>query len=193
MQNAAFSSGEAEAGQDLYVSGTAAQLTLGAGVTGNVRINATGSLLTDAVYGGAIDGITCKAENAAFLLDGQYGDCGILVDNETMYVATTAVVDKAGNATWYASNAAAVAACGENSYVKLFTGAPLVLTKDLYADLNGNKVDVSGQYTFYGMDSTGDSFSVPAGCAILTDAVQTPATYAPDGRVYIAEETAEGY
>jgi hypothetical protein len=97
-------------------------------------MNAGKELLTSAVYGGAIENITCKATKATFLMDTTYDDCGVVVKDETMYVSTTAVVDRSGNATWYSSNADAVAACDENSYVKLFTDSELILTKDLYDD-----------------------------------------------------------
>jgi len=190
MQSGSFTSGEAEAGNDLYISGSAAALILGADVAGSIQMNAADSLLTEEVYGGAVSGITCKAENATIVLDGEYGNCGTLINNENIYVATTAVVDSEGNAVWYSSNADAVAACGEGSYVKLFTGNDLVLTRDLYADLNGNTVNVSGDYTLYGMDASGDSYSIPTGAAV--GARVTAVTYAPNGYTYIADTTDAG-
>ena len=179
-----------EGGNDLYVNGTSAAVVLGSGVTGDVYMNASSGLLTENVYGGTISNITCQTTSANFYLDGAYGNCGTLVKDETIYVATTAVVDKAGNAVWYSSNADAVEACDAGSFVKLFTGEDLVLTKDLYVDLNGNAVNVSGDYTFYGMDSSGDAFAVPTGKALGVTGAAT--VTAPNGNTYIAVEETDG-
>jgi len=178
----------ATGGNDLYVNGTGAAVVLGSGVTGDVYMNASSGLLTENVYGGAISNITCEATNANFYLDADYGNCGTLVKDNTIYVATTAVVDKDGNAIWYSSNADAVTACDDKHYVKLFTGNDLVLTKDLYVDLNGNTVNVSGDYTLYGMDASGDDFSLPTGKAILSGTVGAATVTAPNGNTYIAVE-----
>ena len=176
--------GTAPAGNDLYLYHDAdIAMTLGSGVVGDIRMNADAELLTENVYGGAVSGITCNASDASFVMDGTYGECGIRVDNGTLYVAVAAVVD--GDETvWYASNADAVAACGENAYVKIFTGNDLVLTKDLYVDINGQTVNVSGAYTLYGMDSTGDGYTEPAGKAILTGSAAEEVVYAPNGNTY---------
>ncbi|MBO5868864.1 MAG: DUF4886 domain-containing protein, partial [Oscillospiraceae bacterium] len=130
-------------------------------------------------------GITCKAEDAAFLMDGSYGGCGIVLKETTMYVATTAVVDGKGNATWYVSNAEAVEACDSGSYVKLFTTNDLVLTKDLYVDLNGKTVAVSGDFAFYGMDASGDGFAEPKGAVSGTKAATYDVIDAPNGNCYL--------
>lgn len=186
VEAAHFHSGEASLGMDFYATGSAFTLVLGEGVVGTIHMNAGKELLTDAVYGDAIENITCKATNATFLMDTTYGDCGVVVKDETMYVSTTAVVDSEGNATWYSSNADAVAACDENSFVKLFTNSELVLTKDLYVDFNGNTVNVSGNYALHGMDSTGDDYSEPAGLATGTSAQTYDITEAPNGNTYVA-------
>ena len=191
--NAAFvHSGSASKGNDLYVIGTDTTLTLGKGVTGTIRMNTSSGLLTEAVYGGAVSNITCNAENAVFLMDAEYGECGVVVEGATMYVATTAVVNDSGNATWYSSNADAVAACDANSYVKLFTDNDLVLTKDLYVDLNGKNVNVSGNYKFCGMDSTGDGYAEPMGSVTGVNAATYDVTEAPNGNTYVAVAGAEG-
>jgi len=186
---ALFHSGTASVGKDLYVTGSATNLVLGEGVTGTVYMNAGKELLTSQVYGGTISNVTCKAENAAFLMDTLYDDCGVVVKDETMYVSTTAVVDSYGNAAWYSSNADAVEACGSGSFVKLFTNNDLVLTKDLYVDLNGNTVAVSGDYAFYGMDSSGDSYAEPTGSATGTAAKTYDMVEAPNGNRYLSVVT----
>ena len=182
---ACLHSGEASVGKDLYVTGSATTVVLGEGVTGTIHMNAGKELLTSAVYGGVIENVTCKT-NATFLMDTIYGDCGVVVKDNAMYVATTAVVDSEGNAVWYSSNADAVAACAADSYVKLFTNSDLVLTKDLYVDLNGKTVNISGDYKFYGMDSTGDSYAEPTGLATGTSVQTYAVTEAPNGNTYVA-------
>lgn len=182
-----FANGTApNGGNDLHVGSTSTTLTLGSGIEGDVYMLAAKGLLTSEVYGGAIKNITCEATNANFYLDGKYGNCGITVKDKTMYVSVAAVMDKAGNAAWYSSNADAVEACDEKHYVKLFTDGTLVLTKNLYADINGNTVTVSGNYTFYGMDSTGDQFAAPTGKVIFSSATGTQSVAAPNGNTYVA-------
>ena len=184
-----FALGSAASGEDLYAA-KGVTLTLGSGVTGDVILGADSSLLTEAVYGGAISGITCEESNAKYYLGGAYGNCGIIVKDKTMYVAVASVFDKNGNDVWYSSNAEAVTACPADGYVKLFTNNDLVLTKDLYVDLNGNAVNVSGDYTFYGMDSSGDAFAVPTGKALGVTGAAT--VTAPNGNTYIAVAETDG-
>lgn len=179
-------SGEASVGKDLFVTGSATTLTLGEGVTGTIHMNAGKELLTSAVYGGVIENVTCKAANATFLMDTIYGDCGVVVKDNAMYVATTAVVDSKGNAVWYSSNADAVAACDEKSFVKLYTDSDLVLKKDLYVDINGHKITVSGDYQFYGMDASGDGYAEPTGVVTGTSVKTYAVTEAPNGNTYVA-------
>lgn len=183
---AKFANGTApNGGNDLHVGSTSTTLTLGSGIEGDVYMLAAKGLLTSEVYGGAIKNITCEATNANFYLDGKYGNCGITVKDKTMYVSVAAVMDKAGNAQWFSSNADAVEACDEKHYVKLFTNNDLVLTKNLYADLNGNRVPVYGNYTFYGMDSSGDDFTEPTGAAILYCLDPATSILAPNGNTYV--------
>ena len=192
LQAAQFGNGTASAGKDLYIgwkSSTVPTVTLGAGVVGDVYVGVVSNLLTAQVFGGEVKGVTANTATGLYL--DTHGDCGFFADAGKLYVAKTAVIDSTGTATWYSTNEAAVAACGENSYVKLYTDDSLVLTKDLYADLNGNKVNVSGNHIFYGMDSSGDGFAAPAGSAAVTGARADNVVYAPNGYTYIAD-TAEG-
>ena len=64
VEAAHFHSGEASLGMDFYATGSASTLVLGQGVVGTIRMNAGKELLTSAVYGGAIENITCSAANA---------------------------------------------------------------------------------------------------------------------------------
>ncbi|MBR2310039.1 MAG: DUF4886 domain-containing protein [Oscillospiraceae bacterium] len=191
VTDAYFASGSATSGEDLYAA-SGVTLTLGAGVAGDVKLGAAAGLLTADVYGGAISGVTCQESAAKYYLGGAYGDCGIILKDKTMYVAVASVLDGEGNDIWYSSNADAVAACPTDGYVKLFTNNDLVLTKDLYADLNGNTVNVSGDYIFYGMDASGDDFSLPTGKAILSGATAAQTVTAPNGNTYIGAEEADG-
>ena len=189
VTDAYFAGGSAVSGADIYAA-KGVTLNLGAGITGDVKMGADASLLTTAVFGGEIKNVTCDASSAKYYLDGAYGNCGIIIKDKAMYVAVASVFDKDGNDVWYSSNADAVAACPNDGYVKLFTGNDLVLTKDLFVDLNGNTVTVSGDYKFCGMDSTGDDFSVPTGKAVGAEGVAT--VTAPNGNTYIAVAETDG-
>ena len=194
IEAARFSNGYApEGGNDLYIHNDSTVLTLGSGIVGDVYTNAQAGLLTKDVYGGAISEVTCKARSANFFLDAKYGNCGIIVKDDTMYVATTAVINGAGESVWYGSNADAVAACNTGSYVKLFTDNSLVLTKNLYVDINGNTVAVSGNYTLYAMDSTGDGYAEPSGMVTLSGTTLSDVTDAPNGKMYILLAADSGY
>ena len=186
VNKAYFGGGTAPEGNDVYIS--EGSLTLRSGVTGHIYLNADSSLVTSTEQGKAISCITCQATEASFYMDGAYGNCGTMIKDETIYVATTAVVDKAGNTIWYSSNAEAVEACRDNQYVKLFTGDDLVLTKNLYVDINGQTVNVSGDYTLYGMDASGDGYEEPAGKVTLNGAVAAAVTDAPNGKTYISQD-----
>lgn len=185
VTDAFFAGGSAASGEDLYAA-KGVTLTLGTGITGDVKLGADSSLLTAEVFGGEIKNITCEDSAAKYYLGGTYGNCGIILEDKAMHVAVASVFDKNGNDVWYSTNADAVEACPSDGYVKLFTGNDLVLTKDLYVDLNGNTVNVSGNYNFYGMDSTGDNFAVPTGNAILAGPTGAATVTAPNGNTYIA-------
>ena len=184
VTDAYFSNGNAVNGEDIYVAKDV-NLTLGAGVTGDVRLGADASMLTADVFGGVISGVTCEDSSANYYLGGIYGDCGFFIEEGKLYVAKAAVIGKDGTAAWYSTNEAAVEACNGDSYVKLFTDDSVELTKDLYLDLNGNEVTISGDYTLYGMDSSGDDFTEPKGIAWPTDPAVAPVVHAPNGYTYI--------
>ena len=175
-------------GADVYVvNHDDTAVTFGAAVKGDIALCVDKTLFASAdIYGGAINKITCKATDATFYIDGMYNNCGTLVKDETIYLTVAAVVAPDGTMQWYTSNEDAVAACSAGSYVKLFTDKALVLTKDLTVDLNGNTVAVSGDFKFYGLDSSGDDFTEPKG-SVTGTAVQAYAmTETPDGNRYVA-------
>jgi len=188
---AQFGNGTAAKGKDLYIgtkSSVVPTLTLGADIRGAVYVGVIADLLTEEVYGGTVQGVTCNAENAELYLD-THGNCGIYGVDGKAYVAKAAVMNADGSSTWYSSSEAAVDACGSGSYVKLYGDSQIALTKDLYADLNGNAVTVTGNYKLYGMDSSGDAFTDPTGKATVTEAAVEAVVYAPNGSTYIADTT----
>ena len=180
-------------GGDIFVaSHDNTAVTFGTDVCGDIALGVEKALFASAdIYGGAINKITCKAENATFYLDGSYNNCGTMVKDETIYLTVAAVVAADGTMEWFISNEDAVAACEAGEYVKLFTDNDLVLTKDLFVDLNGKKVNVSGDYKFYGMDASGDGYTEPKGAALGVSAQTYDMTDAPNGNRYIAVNDGE--
>lgn len=175
-------------GPDVYVSNATTALSVGSSVTGDIYTDVGANLKVADEIGTKLDKITATALNAQLYV----GEVGVVLHNETLYAGTTAIIDGNGNDTWYYNNAAAVAACDAGSYVKLFTDNALELTKDCFVDLNGHTVAVSGDYAFYGMDSSGDSYSEPAGSATGTAAQTYDVTEAPNGKRYVAVSAEDG-
>ena len=169
-------------GADIYAANSLTALTLGQGLAGDIHMDMSALKVADEL-GTRLDKITAATMDAQLYV----GNVGVLQNGETLYAAATAVIDQNGEDTWFYNNAAAMAACDANSYIKLYTGNDLVLTKDCYVDLNGQTVNVSGAYTLYGMDSTGDNYAEPTGTANLAAETTTEAaTNAPNGNRYLA-------
>lgn len=113
-----------------------------------------------------------------------------------------AVYDANGKVDTYATLADAMAACGVNQYVKLMDDVEedLVLTKDLYLDLNGHILvgDITGDHTVYGMDSTTNEYGLSEGAIVgsidnvqihvFTDEALTGQVYN-----YMAIQTGDGW
>lgn len=113
-----------------------------------------------------------------------------------------AVYGANGKVDTYATLDEAIAACGENQYVKLMDDveADLTLNKDLYIDLNGYILlgDITGDYTVYGMDSATDEYGLSDGCIlgdianvqthVLTETAMTGDIYR-----YMAIQTDDGW
>ena len=176
-------------GQDLYLDakGTNQLFTLGSDLEGSFSMGVNAKSLGSPVYGNPIANTACQSLKAEITLEGDYGKPGLSAVDGALYVASLGVEDQEGLVTWYQDTAAAVAACGENDILRLFADRELTLTRDIHLDLNGFAAKVSGAYTVYGMDSTGDEFAVPTGT--LQAAAETTVSYdhtAPNGNRYMA-------
>ena len=185
-----FENGQAAIGQDLYYGkgSNGCSLTVGTAITGKLSIGVDSKLMGSSIYGGTIANTTATTLNAEMILEGQVGTPILCVNNGKLCVGGISV-KTANSEVWYPDGAAAVAACPENGWVKLYTDADLVLTKDCRVDLNGRTATISGDCTLYGMDSSGDDFTIGSGKAVWASAqaVHTAAvTEAVGGNYYMA-------
>ena len=180
VEAASFQNGKATTlGQDIYTTkgSNQSRLTVGAGVTGDITAGFANNLLGTEVLGQAIDRTACQQLNANIVLEGNFHNALLCAQDGKLFVGAIAVVNETGEHRWFTDTPEAVAACEEGSYVKLYVARNVVLTRDCALDICGQTVNISGGYTLYGMDSSGDDFTVPTG----------KATVAPETR--IAEES----
>ena len=179
--------GQANSGSDLYHnSGNNILLTVGAGLTGNIYTVISSDNLGDGVFGAPISKMSATALNAELILEDLEGTPHVCLSEGQLYVGSATVKTTDGNEVWYRSNAAALDACPADGWIKLYSTAPLVLTKDCFVDLAGKTATVSGNYTLYGMDSSGDDYSDAAGSSTLSGATAATFTDAPNGYRYVA-------
>ena len=176
------------AGQDAFLSTLDKQqrMVIGEDFTGSFLFYAHTQHLADPVYGAPITNTECNVLNGTILLENLEDHPKLISVDGQLGLSAYCVIDAAGNATGYETIEAAIAACDENSYVKIFADAEIVLTKDCAMDINGHNVTVSGAYTFCGMDSSGDGFTQPTGK--LTTAPETTVVNdytAPGGNRYL--------
>jgi len=196
IQAATFLGGvAAKGGQDLFVDKGSNQssLTIGAGVTGEISAMFVSSLFGTEVYGQAIDRTSCDTLNADIILEGNYNNALLCAKDGKLFVGAIAVIGNDGSYQWFTDTVSAVAACDENSYVKLFIAQDVVLTKDCAIDLCGQTVNVSGAYTLYGMDSSGDGFTVPTGRAVVAAETAVATETAAGGKQYVTSNDGSGY
>ena len=175
-------------GQDISYSKASNQnkLQIGSGVVGDISISVASAHLGEGVYGQSIAYTLCDTLNATLTLEGNYGSPYLCAKDGVLYVGAISVIDAAGNMSWYADTAAAVEACNDDSYMKLYADLDVVLTKDCAVDINGNTVNVSGAYTLRGMDSSGNDFTEPAGTANIAPETTVLSDYtAPNGNRYL--------
>jgi len=185
LDTAFINNGTASAGKDIYydVGKNAYSLTVGSGLTGTASIH---------VVGAAFDGTAVANSSAVefpgkLILEGQLGEPALTVKDGKLVLGGIALMKADGNVDWFADMETALAASTENSYIKIFADQTLTLTKDCIVDLNGNTLTVSGNYTLYGMDSSGDNYTVGTGKAVLTEGAKTVLrTTVFDGREYIS-------
>ena len=174
-------------GQDFYMTKASKQggLTVGTGVTGEISVGFASGLLGSEVYGQVIDRTVCETLNASMVLEGNYNDALLCAKDGQLFVGAIAVTDGTSY-RWFTDTASAVADCGDTEYVKLFIAQDVVLTKDCAVDLCGQTVNISGPYTLYGMDSSGDGYTTPTGKAVLSEETNLANDVTVCGKRYIA-------
>ena len=176
-------------GKDIQLSGTSAALNVGSGVTGKVSVwpRETNGVVAygAAIGGGSSSGLSSDLNMFVESLDTK----PILVAKDgKLAVSGVQLVDANGNTQWCADYTAAESALATGGYIKLFADAAITLTKNAYVDLNGNNATVSGTGKLYGMDSTGDDYSVPTGTVTFTGTATVSNRniyYAPNGYKYV--------
>ena len=199
LANASFHNGSAATlGDDIYLTGSdTTSLIFGANQKGDIYLGASSSILTKGENGTVVGNLSMTdgaSLSANIYLGGSYDNAAILQVGDTFYTASALVTDSKGERHWFESNAAAVAAATAGDQLKLYSDNDLVLDKDLYVDLNGHKVTVSGNAKVYGLDSVGDDFSVSTG-KLTAESGITLATEitAPGGNRYLALEEEGAY
>ncbi len=182
-----FINGKATKGKDIYYTNGSKghSLTVGEGVTGTASIYVAQVLLEGSVYGGIIGNSSATVLNVKLLLEGQEGT-PILCVNEGKLCVGGVSVKTENNEVWHPNVASAIAACPEDGWVKLYVNSEVQLTKDCYIDLNGRTATISGDYTLYGMDSSGDDFTVGTGKAVLTENVKIASMTETSDKRYVA-------
>jgi len=176
------------AGQDAFLSSLDKQqlLAIGEEFTGSFLLYAHASHLADPVYGAPITNTACQTLNGTILFENMPEHPELISVDGQLGLSAYCVIHADGSATGYDTVDAAIAACDENSYVKLFADTDVVLTKDCAIDINGRSIHVSGAYTLYGMDSSGDGFTEPAGKLTVAEETTVATDYkAPNGNRYL--------
>jgi len=189
LDAAVFSNGKASTkGQDLYMAKSdVSKLTVGEGVTGIAHIGITASYLGGNTYGGPVANTTATVLNAKLILEEKNTPL-LCVGEGKLCVGAITVIGADGSEAWYSDTASAIAQCPSDGWIKLYADADLVLTRDSVVDLNGNSVTVSGDYTLYAMDTSGDNYTSSLGKAVWTSSelVKTQSIFnAPNGNTYI--------
>ena len=188
LQAAKLINGKADtSGKDLFVAKGSKQskLTVGEGVTGKIWARFNSGLYGEGVYGQPIALTECQKLNAEIIID-NYNDALLCAKDGQLFVGAIAVIGGDGSYEWFTDTASAVAACDGNSYIKLFIAQDVVLTKDCAVDICGQTVNVSGAYTLYGMDSSGDDYTAPTGKAVLSAETKLANDVTRGGKRYIA-------
>lgn len=190
LDAAVFNCGKATTkGQDLYFDkATASHMTVGAGVTGTVSIAIAADYIGGDTIGGPVTNTSATTLNARFVLEVESAPL-LCVDNGKLCVGAITVKQADGTEIWYADGSTAVAECPADGWVKLYTNATLEMSKDCIVDLNGNTATVTGDHTLYGMDSSGNDYSLATGKAqwASADKVNTQTILeAPNGNYYVA-------
>ncbi|MBR4864133.1 MAG: DUF4886 domain-containing protein [Oscillospiraceae bacterium] len=180
--------GEATYGKDAYMSSADKQqrLVIGESCEASFDLYVNSSHLSDPVYGNPITNTECTVLNASIRLENLEDMPLLKAVNGQLGLGSVCVMDANGNAEGFDSVEEAIAACDENSYVKVLADTEIVLTKDCAVDMNGCNVTVSGAYTLKLMDSTGDDFTEPEGTAtVAAETTVSKDHTAPNGNRYL--------
>ena len=184
--DAAFiNNGSAASGKDIYYNNgaNAYSLTVGDGLMGTVSLFVPSALLT----GSAVANSAAVEYPGKLILEGQLGEPALTVKDSKLVLGGIAVIKADGNVDWVVDMADALAASTADSYIKIFSDSAVELTKDCTVDLNGKTLTVSGNYTVYGMDSSGDNYTEGTGRLNLTEGARTALrTSVFDDREYIS-------
>ena len=182
-------------GNDIYMAKLSKQslLSVGSGVTGEMSVYIDSSFFGSSGFGASISNTACEVLNARMRLEGDYEGALLCEANGKLSIGAIAVVDREGAYTWYTDVAEAIEKCPADGYVRLYAATDVELTKDCVIDVCGQTVQVSGDYTFYGMDSSGDAFTVPTGKVIASSETKVASSTDAGGKQYISVAEAEGY
>lgn len=182
-----------ENGQDIYLTTFTKQqaLNIGSGVTGTMLMYVEESThLTAPVFGTTIAKTACETLNAEIYLENEgYGQPLLIAENGALCVAALSVWDAEGNAQWFTSADAAMAAYTPGSILRLATDCEVTLTQDCIIDVCGSTVTVHGNYKVTGMDSANDNYTASEGKLVFADQENANVpTVAPvsTGSMYVA-------
>ena len=195
LDAAMVSSGTSGAtGNDIHMHKLSKQslLSVGSGVTGEMSVYIDNSFFGDNGFGASVSNTVCEVLNARMRLEGDYAGALLCEANGKLSIGAVAVVDAAGIYTWYNDAESAIRQCPADGYVRIYTDAELVLTKDCAIDICGQTVQVSGAYTLYGMDSSSDAFTAPAGKVIAAEETAVASNTDAGGKQYVAVQETEG-
>ena len=195
LDNVKLVSGNAgTTGDDIHMNKHSKQslLEIGSGVTGEMSMYVDSSHFDGDGFGSMINHTACNVLNVKITLEGDYDGALLCSVNGKLCLGAIAVVDNAGVHTWYVDATEAMDACPADGYIRLFSAQDIVLTKDCAVDVCGNTINVSGAYIFYGMDSSGDEFTVPAGKVVAADETTISSSTEAGGKQYIAVAEEDG-
>ena len=176
--------GSTSYGKDIYyaTNDNTSGLTVGSGLTGNIVI-----YVANAAFTGSEVSKSSAVPFPGKLIMERRGDYPLTVSGGKLVLGNIAVVAADGSTQWVLDMEAAQAAYTDGGYIQIFADTTMTLTKDCAIDLNGKTLTVSGDYTLYGMDSSGDDYTVGTGKAVLNGNAKTAIrTTVADGRDYIS-------
>lgn len=207
-----FANGKAAYGSDIYVS-TNANMTVDAAYNGVAKIYYSLNHIPDTILGGNIAPHKNRADQTDVAINRCTGvfsgklylenDAGmplIYAKNTTskfLWIANTpsaALVDDAGNYTWYDNNDAAVAAYNADTAYMVAGGASLPVTGDDYViDLAGHDVTISGTGSVTLFDSANADYETYGTATVEKDSAGNLVVGVENGIKTTIEATGDDY